>query len=159
ETCATTPALPRSMPHTGYQDPPHDQAATVLGARPTHATCAQLDDAAKIQHARIIEQAVLRRQGNEAIAPLMFTWGCVSHGEAPGVVHATLPHDAGTAELWTIRNNRPRFERAAHWQTPDEWAAFADIELPGHGDLDGDGFDESIIAEFAGKPLAARYTV
>jgi hypothetical protein len=36
---------------------------------------------------------------------------------------------------------------------------FADIALASHADLDGDGFDESIVAEAAGKPRAARYTV
>jgi hypothetical protein len=157
ETCATALALPRSTPHNAYNTPPHDQAAAVLGARATRATCAQLDDAAKIEHARVIEQAILRRLA--PIAPLVFTWGCVSHGESPVVVHASQRSDSGTAELWTIRGGRPRFERAAHWQTPDEWADFADIELASHADLDGDGLDESIVAELAGKPLAARYTV
>jgi hypothetical protein len=157
ETCATAVALPRSIPHTAFNDPPHGQAAAVLGARATRATCAQLDDAAKIEHARVIEQAALRRL--DPIAPLVFTWGCVSHGASPVVVHAVQPHDSGTAELWTIRSGRPRFERAARREMPDEWAEYAEILLTSHADLDGDGFDESIIAEFAGKPLAARYTV
>src|SRR5262249_20589773 len=147
--CATTLALPRSSPHSASQDPRHDQAAAVLGARPTRATCAQLDDAAKIEHARVIEQAMLRRL--QPIEPLMFTWGCVSHGESPVVVHASQGSASGTAELWTIRAGRPRFERTAHREPPDEWADFADIELASHADLDGDGLDESIVAEFAGK--------
>jgi len=160
EVCATAAALPRSLPHTSFREAPQERAAAVLGAHPTRATCAQLDDAAKIQHARVIEHAMLRRLlGNEAIAPLAFTWGCVSHGEAPVVAHAELPSDAGAAELWTIRGGRPRFERAAHWQTPSVGAEFADIALASHGDLDGDGFDESIVAEATGTPLTARYSV
>lgn len=160
EVCATAAALPRSLPQNSFRDAPQERAAAVLGAHPTRATCAQLDDAAKIQHARVIEHAMLRRLlGNEAIAPLAFTWGCVSHGEAPVVVHAELSSDAGAAELWTIRGGRPRFERAAHWQTPSVGSEFADITLVSHADLDGDGFDESIVTEAAGKPLAARYTV
>jgi hypothetical protein len=154
--CATVP----SARQVYDVDPRIDPVAAMLGHRHTLATCAQPDEATKARVARAIEDDELRLADPDGFvqAPEL-TWGCISHGEVPVIFRADNPSDASTTSWYSVRGEQRTRIRRLPVSWPSEWSDSQRVELVGHADLDGDGFDESIIAEFAGKPVGTHYTV
>ncbi len=154
--CATAP----SAPAVDLPGPRIEQIASVLGHRKTLASCAQPDDATKVRIARAIEDNELRSSDPDGLvrAPVL-TWGCTSHGEIPVIFRGERPRDSSTTSWYSVRGEKLTRVRQVQASTPDEWTDSPQVELVGRADFDGDGHDESIIAESAGKPVGTRYTV
>jgi hypothetical protein len=148
----------RQPPPLPPADPPEQP---VIARGPSPSTCAQLDDATRRAMQDVIEQAVLGHQGDPpAVDPPHFQWGCASHGETPVVVSVMLARDHTAHERWRIRGGKAELVRRASSSTPDEWTESNVIQLGDHGDLDGDGFDESILVEtWSGHGSWSRFTV
>jgi hypothetical protein len=147
--CADPPAPPAQAPPS--QDKAALQIARVLTRRASSARCAQPDDALRAQPEAFIEQAVLREIDDHLMlragGPLHFTWGCTSHDETPVVVDVVQDNGGIGSELWSVRGDKAT-RRRSYWSgPPDEWTSTHQIAIGGHGDFDGDGFDESIIEE------------
>jgi hypothetical protein len=160
QPCASTPIQRGAQGEYYHSDPLSDTGAAVLGHRKTGAICAQLDDATKARIGNAIEQDELRNSDpNGVITEVVLTWGCTSHGETQVSLEATDHHDGSASAWYSVRGEQITAVRGAWQAAPDEYADRSSVYIVGHADLDGDGFDESIIVEAAGRPEGARYTV